>query len=169
MLIDTHTHLYSSKFDEDRDAVIQDCLNNNIVKLLLPNIDSEHTDSLLSLAKKHPTICYPMMGIHPCSIQPGTYESELRHAKDWLDKEKFIAVGEVGIDLYWDKSTLEIQQFAFREQISWAKEKKLPIVIHARDSFDEIFEIVDDMNDENLKGIFHCFTGNQKQAQQIID
>jgi len=169
MLIDTHTHLYSSKFDEDRDAVIQDCLNNNILKLLLPNIDSEYTDSLLSLAKKHPTVCYPMMGIHPCSIQPDTYIEELAHAKEWLEKANFIAIGEIGIDLYWDKTTLGIQQEAFREQISWAKEKKLPIVIHARDSFDEIFEIVDAMNDESLTGIFHCFTGNQKQAQHIVD
>ena len=169
MLIDTHTHLYSSKFDEDRDAVIQDCLNNNILKLLLPNIDSEHTESMLSLVKKHPTVCYPMMGIHPCSIQPDTYKKELAHAEEWLKKANFIAIGEIGIDLYWDKTTLAIQQEAFREQIVWAKEKQLPIVIHARDSFDEIFEIVDDMNDENLTGIFHCFTGNQKQAQHIID
>jgi len=168
MLIDTHTHLYSSQFDEDRDKVIQKCLDNSIGKLLLPNIDSAYTESMMALSKKHPTICYPMMGIHPCSIQPDTFESELKHAKDWLDKENFVAVGEIGIDLYWDKSTLEIQQFAFREQIQWAKEKRLPIVIHARDSFNEIFEIVDELNDENLTGIFHCFTGNTEQAQRII-
>ena len=169
MLIDTHTHLYSSKFEEDRDTVIQNCLENGIQKLLLPNIDSEYTESMLALSKRHPKICFPMMGIHPCSIQPNTFEAELKHAKDWLDKETFIAVGEIGIDLYWDKSTLEIQQFAFREQTKWAKEMQLPIVIHARDSFDEIFEIVDELNDENLTGVFHCFTGNLKQAQHIID
>ena len=169
MLIDTHTHLYSSKFDEDRDTVIQNCLDNNITKLLLPNIDSEYTERMLALSKRHPSVCYPMMGIHPCSIQLDTYKEELEHAKEWLGKGNFIAIGEIGIDLYWDKKTLGIQQEAFREQIGWAKEKKLPIVIHARDSFDEIFEIVDDMNDENLTGIFHCFTGNQKQAQHIVD
>ena len=169
MLIDTHTHLYSTKFDEDRDTVIQNCLDNNITKLLLPNIDSEYTERMLALSKRHPSVCYPMMGIHPCSIQLDTYKEELEHAKEWLGKANFIAIGEIGIDLYWDKKTLGIQQEAFREQIGWAKEKQLPIVIHARDSFDEIFEIVDDMNDENLTGIFHCFTGNQKQAQHIID
>lgn len=169
MLIDTHTHLYSSKFDEDREAVIQNCLDNNIQKLLLPNIDSEYTESMVSLAKKYPTVCFPMMGIHPCSIQPDTFEQELKHAKEWLTKEKFVAVGEIGIDLFWDKSTLEIQQFAFREQIKWAKEMKLPIVIHARDSFNEIFEIIDEMNDEDLTGIFHCFTGNQEQAQHVVN
>jgi len=169
MLIDTHTHLYSSKFEEDREAVIQNCLDNDIQKLLLPNIDSEYTESMLALSKKYPAVCYPMMGIHPCSIQQDTFENELKHAKEWLQKESFIAVGEIGIDLYWDKSTLGIQQHAFREQIKWAKEMKLPIVIHARDSFNEIFEIVDEMNDENLTGIFHCFTGNQEQAQHIIN
>lgn len=169
MLIDTHTHLYSSKFDEDRNAVIQQCLNDDIGKLLLPNIDSGYTNQMLELADQHPTVCYPMMGIHPCSIQPDTFEAELKHAKEWLDKRTFIAVGEIGIDLYWDKTTLEIQQFAFREQIKWAKEKQLPIVIHARDSFDEIFEIVDEMNDDNLTGVFHCFTGNREQAQHVVN
>lgn len=169
MLIDTHTHLYSSKFDEDRDTVIKNCLDNNINKLLLPNIDSGYTNKMLALSKKYPSICYPMMGIHPCSIQQDTLESELKHAKEWLNKEPFIAVGEIGIDLFWDKSTLELQQYAFREQIKWAKELKLPIVIHARDSFNEIFEIIDEMNDENLTGIFHCFTGNQEQAKHIVN
>jgi|TARA_B110000495_G_scaffold202786_1_gene223955 TatD DNase family protein len=169
MLIDTHTHLYSSKFDEDRDTVIQNCLDNKITKLLLPNIDSEYTERMLALSKRHPSVCYPMMGIHPCSIHPDTYKEELAHAKEWLGKASFIAIGEIGIDLHWDKTTLAIQQEAFREQISWAKEKQLPVVIHARDSFDEIFEIVNEMNDENLTGIFHCFTGNQEQAQHIID
>jgi len=124
---------------------------------------------MLELADKYPSICYPMMGIHPCSVQPDTIDKELTHAKEWLEKRPFIAIGEIGIDLYWDKSTLEIQQHAFREQIKWAKEKKIPIVIHARDSFNEIFEIIDEMNDENLTGIFHCFTGNQEQAQHIIN
>lgn len=169
MLIDTHTHLYSSKFDEDRDEVVQECLDNGITKLFLPNIDSEYTDRMIQLTEKFPGVCFPMMGIHPCSIQPDTYKDELKHAKEWLDKGQFIAVGEIGIDLYWDKSTLAIQQEAFRTQIQWAKDLNLPIVIHARDSFDEIFEIVDEMNDDKLRGVFHCFTGNEEQAKHIVN
>ncbi len=169
MLIDTHTHLYSSKFDEDRNDVVKECLENGIERLLLPNIDSGYTDKMLELCEAFPTNCFPMMGIHPCSVQPDTYKEELKHAKEWLDKGNFIAVGEIGIDLYWDKSTLGIQQEAFREQIGWAKEKSLPIVIHARDSFEEIFEIVDEMNDDQLTGIFHCFTGTEKEAERIIN
>ena len=169
MLIDTHTHLYAEQFDEDRDFVIQECLDNDIQKLLLPNIDSNYSERMLILSEKYPNNCYPMMGIHPCSINDETIESELRHFDDMLDKHDFIAIGEIGIDLYWDKTTLAAQQKAFEYQIDKAKELNLPIVIHARDSFDEIFEIIDRKNDDNLKGIFHCFTGNEEQAQHIIN
>lgn len=169
MLIDTHTHLYSNQFNEDRDKIIEECLELGITKLLLPNIDSAYTTSMLELSSKYPNHCFPMMGIHPCSIRPETYKNELEHAKEWLNIGGFIAIGEIGIDLYWDKTTLGIQQDAFRTQINWAKEMQLPIVIHARDSFDEIFAIVDEMNDENLTGVFHCFTGNEEQANRIIN
>ncbi len=170
MLIDTHTHLYSSKFDEDRDEVIQDAIAKGVEKLLLPNIDSTSTEAMLELTVKYPNNCLPMMGVHPCSINNETIEKELAHAKEYLfSNRKFIAVGEIGIDLYWDKTTLEAQVKAFKTQIEWAKELNLPIAIHARDSFDEIFEVLDETNDEQLRGVLHCFTGNIEQAKHIIN
>ena len=168
MFIDTHTHLYIEEFNEDRDVVIKECLSNSIHKLLLPNIDLNSISSLLKLSNLFPKTCFPMMGLHPCSVN-SNYENDLISIKKTLDENDFIAVGEIGIDLYWDKSTLEIQEDAFATQINWAKEKKLPIVIHARESYNEIFNVLDKMNDNNLSGVFHCFTGNQKQAEKIID
>ncbi len=170
MLIDTHTHLYSSKFDEDRETVISDCIANGVTKLLLPNIDSNSTEAMLALADKYPSVCYPMMGIHPCSINNDTIEKELAHTKEYLfSNRKFIAVGEIGIDLHWDKTTLDAQIFAFKQQIEWAKELNLPIAIHAREAFNEIFEVLDELNDDNLNGVLHCFTGNVEQAKHIIN
>lgn len=170
MLIDTHSHLYASQFDEDRDAEIRRCLENGIEKILLPNIDMSSVEGMHTLTDQYPEVCLPMMGVHPCSVQPDTWKEELVLAKEHLDQatRNYIAIGEIGIDLYWDKSTLGIQQQAFAEQIQWAKEKQLPIVIHARDSFQEIFEVVDQFNDENLRGIFHCFTGGIQEAERII-
>ena len=168
MLIDTHTHLYVDSFDEDRDDVIKECISNSINKLLLPNIDIQSITRLLDLAKSYPKICFPMMGLHPCSVN-SNFENDLEIIKKALDENKFIAVGEIGIDLYWDKSTLTFQEEAFAIQIEWAKKRKLPIVIHARESYDEIFKVLNKCNDENLSGVFHCFTGNLKQAEQIIN
>ena len=170
MLIDTHTHLYSSQFAEDRGEEIKNCLEANVGKMLLPNVDSKSIAGLHQLAKDYPDVCFPMMGVHPCSIQLETWKEELSIAKTHLYAKTFnyIAVGEIGIDLHWDKSTLDIQQEAFAEQIKWAKELNLPIVIHARESFQEIFEVVDQYNDENLKGIFHCFTGGAEEAEKVI-
>lgn len=167
MLIDTHTHLYLSDFTSDIDSIITTCRNQNIEKFFLPNIDSSTVNDLLQLAANYPAVCYPMMGLHPCSVKEN-YKEELSKIEAELSSNKFIAIGEIGIDLYWDKSTLEIQKEAFITQINWAKKWSLPIVIHARDSFDEIFEVLDRHNDENLSGIFHCFTGNESQANKII-
>lgn len=167
MLIDTHTHLYLSDFTSDIDSIITTCRNQNIEKFFLPNIDSSTVNDLLQLAANYPAVCYPMMGLHPCSVKEN-YKEELSKIEAELSSNKFIAIGEIGIDLYWDKSTLEIQKEAFITQINWAKKCSLPIVIHARDSFDEIFEVLDRHNDENLSGIFHCFTGNEDQANKII-
>lgn len=171
MLIDTHSHLYASQFDEDRDEELKRCLSMGVEKILLPNIDSTSIEGMHDLVDKYADVCYPMMGVHPCSVQPGNWKNELALAKEHLDNmtREYIAVGEIGIDLYWDKITLGIQQQAFAEQIQWAKEKNLPIVIHARDSFEEIFEVVEEYNDENLRGIFHCFTGGIEEANKIID
>lgn len=164
---DTHTHLYSDKFDEDREAVIAECFKQDITRLFLPNIDKESVEGMMDLVDKYPENCFPMIGLHPCSVTEN-WKEELAYYESLLTKNKFYAIGEIGIDLYWDKTTLGIQQDTFRYQIELAKANKLPIVIHARDSFEEIFDIIDELNDESLTGIFHCFTGTIEQANKII-
>lgn len=168
ILTDTHTHLYSEQFKEDIDIVVKQSIDKGIARLFLPNIDSTSIDGMLELEKKYPENCFPMMGLHPCSVGEN-YLEELKIVENWLSKKDFCAIGEIGIDLYWDKTYLKEQQEAFRTQIKWAKEKNLPFVIHCRDAFDEIFEIMDELNDEKMKGIFHCFTGNIEQAKHIIN
>jgi len=167
MITDTHTHLYSSQFDEDRDQMMQRALDAGVTRFFIPAIDSAYTDSMLSLEKNYPENVFLMMGLHPTSVKEN-YKEELNHVKEMIDKRSFYAIGEIGIDLYWDKTFLTQQQEAFRTQIQWAKEKKLPIVIHCRDAFDEIFEVLESEKDENLFGIFHCFTGTEEQAQRAI-
>lgn len=167
MLIDTHTHLYSEEFDNDRDEMIQRAREAGIGKFYIPAINSTYTERMLDLEKKYPNM-HLMMGLHPTSVKPESFEFELEEVKKWLDQRSFSAVGEIGIDLYWDKTTLGIQQIAFKKQIHWAKEKGLPIVIHCRESFDEIFEVLEDEKDEKLFGIFHCFTGTKEQADRAI-
>lgn len=167
MFTDTHAHLYAGEFDADRTEMIKRAEEKNIHRFFLPNIDSESIPMMMKMAAEFSEKCFPMMGLHPTSVKEN-YKEELRIVKEWLDKEKFFAVGEIGIDLYWDKTFLAQQQEAFRLQIQWAKEKKLPVVIHARESLNEIFEIIDELNDENLSGIFHCFSGNYDQAQKVI-
>ena len=168
ILTDTHTHLYLDQFDEDRDEMIKRAIDSGVERLFLPDIDSSTSQALLDLCNKYPNNCFAMTGLHPCSVKDN-YKEELGHVKKQLDSGKYIAVGEIGIDLYWDKTTLGIQQEAFATQINWAKEMGLPIVIHTRDSFNEIFEVVDELNDDKLFGIFHCFNGTLKQAQKIIE
>ena len=167
--IDTHAHLYSNKFTEDKNDVINNAIQSGVLKMFLPNISSEYTDSMLELCKKFPENCFPMMGLHPCDVKIESMEKELLHVEEMLQKEKFIAVGEIGLDLYWDKSTLDLQKEAFRFQIELAKKHKLPIAIHVRDSFSEAIEIVEELNDKNLSGVFHCFTGDNEQAKRVID
>jgi TatD DNase family protein len=168
MLIDTHTHLYSDEFDSDRNEMIQRAIENGVEQFYIPAIDSSYTQRMLDLERDFPDRMHLMMGLHPTSVKPETYEDELRQVKEWLDKRPFVAVGEIGIDLYWDQSTLKEQQIAFKTQMEWAQEKELPIVIHCRNSFDEIFEVLEEVNDEKLYGIFHCFTGTLEQAQRAI-
>jgi TatD DNase family protein len=167
MITDTHTHLYSEQFDEDRTAMMQRAKDAGVSRFFIPAIDSTYTDSMMQLEKKFPKDVFLMMGLHPTSVKDN-YLEELAHVKEWIDKKYFYAIGEIGIDLYWDKSLLTHQQEAFRTQIQWAKEKKLPIVIHCRDAFDEIFEVLETEKSEDLRGIFHCFTGTLEQAQQAI-
>ena len=137
--------------------------------MLLPNIDSSTTNSMIQLCNKYPKHCFPMIGLHPCSVKKDNIEKEILHVEEMLNKNKFIAIGEIGLDLYWDKSTLSYQKVAFESQIKLAKKYQLPIVIHVRDSFNEAIEIVEKLNNENLSGVFHCFTGNIQEAERIIN
>ncbi|WP_299382496.1 TatD family hydrolase [uncultured Lacinutrix sp.] len=167
IITDTHTHLYSEAFDEDRAEVMQRTIEANVSRLFIPAIDSTYTASMLQLEKDYPENIFLMMGLHPTHVKEN-YKEELAHVVEMLDSHKFYAVGEIGIDLYWDKSTLAIQQEAFRYQIQLAKQHKLPIVIHCREAFDEIFEILEEEKSDDLYGIFHCFTGTLEHAHQAI-
>jgi TatD DNase family protein len=167
IITDTHTHLYSEAFDADRHETIQRAIDANVTRFFIPAIDSTYTASMLQLEADFPEHVYLMMGLHPTHVKEN-YKEELAHVEEMLAKRKFVAIGEIGIDLYWDKSTLGIQQDAFRHQIKLAKKYKLPIVIHCRDAFDEIFEILEEEKDDSLFGIFHCFTGTLEQAHQAI-
>ncbi|MBP6584303.1 MAG: TatD family hydrolase [Flavobacterium sp.] len=167
ILTDTHTHLYSDEFDSDRDEMIQRAISTGVTRFFVPSIDSTCTTSMYDLEEKYPQNIFLMTGLHPCYVKEN-YEAELAHIEAQLASRKFIAIGEIGIDLYWDKSTLEIQKIAFRHQIQLAKKYKLPIVIHCRESFDEIFEVLESEKSEELYGIFHCFSGNLDQAKKAI-
>ena len=167
IITDTHTHLYSDQFDEDRNDVIQRALDAGVSRFFIPAIDSTFLESMLKLENDFPENTFLMMGLHPTHVKENV-EEELAFVKKWLDQRTFYAVGEIGIDLYWDKTFLKQQQHAFKQQIKWAKEKKLPIAIHCRDAFDEIFEILEEEKGTDLFGIFHCFTGNLEQAKKAI-
>lgn len=166
-LIDTHTHLYAEQFDNDRTEAIQKAIGLGVDKFFLPNIDSKSIQGMHDLEKEFPGQCYSMMGLHPCSVDEN-WEEELDLMESRLDGHNYIAIGEIGIDLYWDKTFLKQQEKAFKRQIEWAKERGLPIVIHCRESFNEILSILDELNDEKLSGIFHCFTGSLEQAKHIL-
>ncbi|UHO37349.1 TatD family hydrolase [Chryseobacterium capnotolerans] len=168
-MIDTHTHLYAEEFDEDRKEAIQRALDKGISEFYLPAIDSESHEKMLQLETEYPGQIFSMMGLHPCYVKPESWEKELEIVKNYLDQRHFPAIGEIGIDLYWDKTTLDIQVKAFEQQIDWAIEKDLAIVIHTRESFDETFEVLERKKHPKLRGIFHCFSGNLEQAQHAID
>ncbi len=167
IITDTHTHLYSKEFDADRTALIEKAVNAGITRLFMPNVDSQSIAGMLETEKQFPENCFAMMGLHPCSVN-AEYLKELQTAEDWLSKRKFAAIGEIGIDLYWDKTFFQQQQDAFRTQIQWAKKYKLPYVIHSRNSFDEVMEIVSEFKQDDIKAIFHCFSGTMQQAEQVI-
>lgn len=167
IITDTHTHLYSEAFDEDRDAMMQRALNAGVKRFFIPAIDSTYTQAMLDLESNFPENVFLMMGLHPTHVKEN-YKEELALVEEWLAKRKFYAVGEIGIDLYWDKTFLRQQQEAFVYQIRLAKKHQLPIVIHCRESFDEIFEILEQEKGDDLFGIFHCFTGTLEQAHQAL-
>jgi TatD DNase family protein len=167
MITDTHTHLYLKEFAGDIDAVIERALDLKINNFFLPAIDSSHTESMIALKTAYPEIMHLMAGLHPCSVK-GNYLDELNHVEKVLKNQLIVAIGEIGIDLYWDKSTLDIQKKAFAFQIKLAKRLNLPIVIHCRNAFDEIFEVLENEKSEKLRGIFHCFSGSYEQALKAI-
>lgn len=166
--IDTHAHLYLEQFDADREKMIGDAIQSGVGKMFLPNIDSETIGLMNHLCEKFPENCFPMIGLHPSHVKDN-FQEKLTRVRTEAATGKYIAIGEIGIDLYWDKTYLAQQQEAFAAQLQLAKDLHLPVAIHARDSFDEIFEILDQYNDSNLKGVLHCFTGTLAQAQRIID
>lgn len=167
IITDTHTHLYSEAFDEDRAVMIKRAIDANVSRFFIPAIDSTYTKAMLQLENDFPEHIFLMMGLHPTHVK-SNYKEELAHVETMLAQRKFYAVGEIGIDLYWDKSTLDIQIEAFKHQIHLAKQYKLPIVIHCREAFDEIFEVLEEEQSDDLFGIFHCFTGNLEQAHKAI-
>jgi len=169
ILTDTHTHLYSEEFENDRNQMIQRALDQGVSRLFVPSIDSSYTQKMLELQQEFPENIFLMMGLHPCYVKPETYLQELNHVEKLLQEKKFFAVGEIGIDLYWDKTTLDIQKEAFKFQIQLAKKHQLAINIHCRDAFDEVFEVLESESSEELFGIFHCFTGDFQQAKRAIN
>ncbi len=166
-LIDTHSHIYQPAFDEDRAAMVQRALDAGVQKILLPNIDLESIPRMDALVQAFPEVCYPMMGLHPCDVKED-FEHVLSIMSGHLAQGAYVAIGETGIDLYWDKSTYDLQCRAFEIQVEWAKQYGLPIVIHARESIDELIAILDRLNDDRLTGVFHCFTGTLPQGQHIL-
>jgi len=168
MFVDTHTHLFVDAFDEDRAEIVQKAIDSGVEKMLLPNIDIDTIDAMNDLAKAFPANCFPMMGLHPGSIKED-WQDRLEIIRKNLFEGGYVAVGEIGMDLYWDKTFIKEQAEAFRMQVEWAKELRLPIVIHAREAFEPIFEILDEINDDSLTGVFHCFTGTLEQANHVLN
>lgn len=165
--IDTHTHLYLDQFDADRDAMLQRAFSVGVTKLLLPNIDSDSIAPMLQLCEQYPKNCFPMIGLHPTSVDKDV-QTQLNLLEQELLKGTYIGIGEIGIDLYWDKSFLEEQIHAFRIQLNWAKQHALPVAIHTREAFPLILDLVEEAQDGRLKGVFHCFTGNTTEAERIV-
>ncbi len=168
ILTDTHTHLYLKEFNDDREQVIKNAFKNRVKYMLLPNIDSSTVEDMLNLCKIYPEHCFPMIGLHPTSVKKN-YIQELQKIEKYFLTQKFYAIGEIGIDLYWDKTFKKEQEYVFRYQIELAKKYNLPVVIHSRNSFDEIINIIKEEKKPTLNGVFHCFTGTIKQAEMIIN
>lgn len=167
-LIDTHAHLYAQEFDADRMEVWQRAKDQGIQHIFLPNVDQHSIAAMLDFAAMDPEHLHPMIGLHPCSVK-ADYQEELELVRQWLDKRPFCAIGEIGIDLYWDKTWLSAQEEAFLTQVHWAMERQLPVVIHSRESTDLIISHLKPIASDNLRGIFHCFSGTVAQAMEIID
>lgn len=168
MIIDTHTHLYLNDFAADIDAVIKRAGEEGVEKFYLPAIDSSETGNLLALEKKYPEKCFAMIGLHPCSVKEN-YKEELDMVYTWLQKRKFAAVGEIGLDFYWDKTFTDQQYQSFHQQIEWALQFKLPVVLHTRDAMQQAIDVVKEYAGKGLRGIFHCFSGTLQNALDAVD
>ena len=166
-LIDTHTHIYLPEFDSDRDEVVSRAVQNEVIKLLMPNIDVGSVDKMLEVENRFPGICYPMIGLHPTSVKED-FLKQMEELEKLPSSHKFYAVGEIGIDLYWDKTHLDEQVIAFKRQVEFAIQSRLPVVIHSRDSFPEVFKALEDFEGSGLKGVFHAFTGTMGDAERAI-
>lgn len=167
MYIDTHAHIYAKQFAKDSEDMLRRTQEQEVERIYMPNIDHSSIEGMLELEEKYPERCFATMGLHPCSVKKD-FEKELYLVEDWLTKRAFVAVGEMGTDLYWDKTFFEQQQEAFRIQVALAKKYQLPIIIHCRESFRETMDLIQPLNDENLRGIFHCFTGTAEEAREVI-
>lgn len=168
LLIDTHTHLYSDDYAQDRPEMIDRAIKAGIQKFYMPGIDSTCIEGMLALEQQYPDVCIPMMGLHPCYVKEN-YKEELQIAKNWLDNRHFVAIGEIGLDFYWDTTFADQQVEAFKLQMEWAHEKKLPIVIHTRNAMQQTIDAVKPFAARGLQGIFHCFSGSYESAAQIVN
>ncbi len=168
MFVDTHSHVYSEEFSSDRNEVIARALKSGVRKIILPNIDSSTLKPMLDLSDSHPDLFIPLLGLHPTSVKED-FRKELEIMEYWFTKRKFAGIGEIGIDLYWDKTFINEQMEAFRIQIGWAKKARIPIVIHVRDSFPEVLEVIEHEKEDSLSGVFHSFTGTAEQAAQVVE
>ena len=168
MIIDTHSHIYMAEFDADRDSMLMRAENERINLILMPAVDKETYLAMLKTEENFPEKCFSMMGLHPCSVKEG-FKADLKIVAEHFEKRRFVAVGETGLDFYWDKTFTKEQYEAFRTQIEWAKHYDIPVVIHSRNSIDECISTIKENQQGNLKGVFHCFSGNERQANEIID
>ena len=168
MWIDTHSHLYLEAFQPDIDQVIQRCIDNNVTHIFLPNINAESIQPMLELQRKNPNLFFPMMGLHPCDVSED-FEVHLEQMEHWMASNQFFGIGETGLDLFWEKKHLDLQILSLKRHIQWAKKFNKPLILHARDSFDELLEVIESEIDERLFGIFHCFTGNVQIAERILN
>lgn len=168
ILTDTHTHLYSAEFETDCDAMIKRCIDAGVSRLFLPNIDVQSIQPMLNLVWQYPENMFPMMGLHPCSVDEHV-EAHLFQIQKWFKKRKFYAVGEIGLDYYWSLDFKDLQILAFKKQIQWAIQQDLPIVIHSRNSTPDCIAILEEMKHPKLRGIFHCFSGNAEEATKIVN
>jgi len=168
MLIDSHCHIYDEKFNDDRDAVIKNAEANGVGRIFMPNCDSSTIEAMIKCEDTYPGVCISTMGLHPCYVKEN-YKKELAIVERWLSDRPFLAIGEIGLDYHWDKTFVKEQEIALRQQIEWALQYQVPVILHTRESIDETIAIVSDYTAKGLKGVFHCFSGDAIQAKKITE